>query len=214
MKVFFDILPFDNDGVTAGGLKISRLGDDHYRITDDSDSVEIDLGGDTAIEPSYLVQGDYVPGGLVKMGLEVLGGASGFTLDEPCTGLALCYNGDYILIDSSPFLDQNLFARGIAKNQISALFLTHLHDDHCSMFPLMMMPHRVDVITTKEIFHMAMEKLACGLGWKPEAVKEHFNHVDLKLGETLNYLVCTLMPMLRFTVFQRLAAVSQPIIAV
>lgn len=184
---FFETVPFEKDTAVAGGLQINRLGDDHYQVIDGCGSIEVDLSEDEAIEPSYLVQGDYVPGGLVKMGMEVLGGASGFTLDEPCTGLALCYNGDYILIDSSPFLDQNLFARGIAKNQISAVFLTHLHDDHCSMFPLMRMPHRVDVITSKEIFVMAMEKLACSLGWKREVVEEHFNHIEVKLGETLNY---------------------------
>lgn len=191
VEEFFELIPFQNNKASSGQLTIKRLGDDHYQVSDESgvtpESVEVNLIDDQAIEPSYLVQGDYVPGGLVKMGMEVLGGASGFTLDEPCTGLALCYNGDYILIDSSPFLDQNLFARGIAKNQVSAVFLTHLHDDHCSMFPLMMMPHRVDVITTKEIYEMAMEKLACSLGWQPEVIAEHFNHIEVRIGERLNY---------------------------
>ena len=75
------------------------------------------------------------------MGVEVLGGASGFTPTEPCTGLAFCYNGEYLLIDAIPFLDQHLFARGISKNQVAAVFLTHLHDDHSSLFPLMVMTH-------------------------------------------------------------------------
>ena len=39
------------------------------------------------------------------------------------------------------------------------------------MFPLMMMPHRVEVITSREIFNTAMEKLAYNLGsdapWSP-----------------------------------------------
>lgn len=187
IEEFFEIIPFKNSIANTGALRIQRLADDQYLVVDKDNSVEVDLSKDTKIEPSYKVQSDYTPGGLVKMGLEVLGGASGFTLDEPCTGLALCYNGDYILIDSSPFLDQNLFARGIAKNQISAVFLTHLHDDHCSMFPLMNMPHRVDVITTKEIFQMAMEKLACGLGWVPKVVEEHFNLIEVTVGKRINY---------------------------
>lgn len=192
---FFDLRPFDSKGMAdLEGAVIEHLGTDLYRVSDSQSSIDVDLNQDGKIDPAYFVQADYIPGGLVKMGMEVLGGASGFTLDEPCTGLALCYNGDYLLIDSLPFLDQNLFARGIAKNQISAVFLTHLHDDHCCMFPLMLMPHRVDVITTREIFEMAMEKLACGLGWSPSVIAEHFRFVEVKIGEELNYFGLNIRP--------------------
>lgn len=192
---FFDLYPFDQDGKSdLGSVVIEHLGIDIYQLRDKQDTVEVDLGEDQKIDPSYRVQSDYIPGGLVKLGMEVLGGASGFTLDEPCTGMALCFNGDYLLIDSLPFLDQNLFARGIAKNQVSAVFLTHLHDDHCCMFPLMLTPHRVDVITTREIFEMAMEKLAYGLGWDPTVIAEHFRLVEVKIGQEINYFGLHIRP--------------------
>jgi hypothetical protein len=188
----FEQLPLDNGHVQAGSLRIDHLSTDHFRVSNEAGQIEVDLNKDIHIQPTYKVQSDYIPGGLVKFGVEVLGGASGFTLNEPCTGLALCYNGDYLLIDALPFLDQNLLARGISKNQISAILLTHLHDDHCSMFPLMMMPHKVEVITTHEIFYMAMEKLACGLGWSIESVKEHFTLVEIKPYVPCNYYGLTI----------------------
>jgi len=184
---FFNPIPFVNDLAVVGGFSIEHTGLDRYLVGGQGGDVEVDLNGDHYIEPPYPVPIDYVPGGLTKMSIEVLGGASGFTIDEPCTGLALCHNGDYILIDSIPFLDQHLHARGISKNQISCLFLTHLHDDHCSMFPLMEMPHKVDVITTVEIFHMAMEKLSCNLGWSRSAIEEHFQLIKVTPGESINY---------------------------
>ena len=190
----FNLYPFEDDEVNIGTLTIKHLGADNYQIDNADGSVSVNLNQDTEVQPSYTVQTDYVPGGLVKLGVEILGGASGFTPNEPCTGLALCYNGDYILIDSIPFLDQHLVARGISKNQISACFLTHLHDDHCAMFPLMLMPHQVDVITTREIFNMAMEKLACSIGWKPEVVAEHFTLVEVVPGESLNYYGLDILP--------------------
>lgn len=185
---FFNLKPFSDDGdICIGDITIDHVGDDHYRVNNEVGSIDVNLNQDMDIQPCYSVQKDYVPGGLVKLGLEILGGASGFTPDEPCTGIALCYNGDYILIDSIPFLDEHLFARGISKNQISAVFLTHLHDDHCAMFPLMLMPHKVEVITTREIFFMAMEKLACALGWSVDVISEHFTLVEVRPGETINY---------------------------
>ncbi|MFM1896655.1 MAG: hypothetical protein RLZZ385_1729 [Pseudomonadota bacterium] len=194
VEEFFNIMPFQNGQVDLGGVVVHHTGIDSYRVDDGVRRIVVDLNEDKVVNPPYRVNPDYVPGGLVKLGIEVLGGASGFTPTEPCTGIALCYNGEYMLIDAIPFLDQHLFARGISKNQIAALFLTHLHDDHCSMFPLMLMPHRVEVITTPEIFSMAMEKLACGLGWSVETVTEHFKLVPITPGERFNYFGLTIEP--------------------
>ena len=189
MKIeeFFNPVPFENNLAVAGDFAIERKGVDRYLVSNRGGDVEVDLNEDEEVKPTYPVLIDYVPGGLAKLGIEVLGGASGFSTEEPCTGLALCYNGDYVLIDSIPFLDQHLFARGISKNQVSAVFLTHLHDDHCSMFPLMEMPHCVEIITTEEIFNMAMEKLSCSLGWNIATVEEHFHLIKVKPGDNINY---------------------------
>lgn len=191
---FFNPVPFVNDRASVGELVIRHLGTDRYEVLNGTEGLIVDLNEDAQVNPPYKVEPDYVPGGLVKMGIEVLGGASGFTPTEPCTGIALCYNGEYMLIDAIPFLDQHLFARGISKNQIAALFLTHLHDDHCSMLPLMMMPHRVEVITSREIFYMAMEKLACGLGWTVAAVTEHFKLMEIEPGVRFNYFGLSIEP--------------------
>lgn len=189
---FFNIKPFKDGWVKLGEQTITHVDTDVFDIGHGGRATRIDLNEDAVISPPYKVEPDYVPGGLVKMGIEVLGGASGFTPTEPCTGLAFCYNGEYLLIDAIPFLDQHLFARGISKNQVAAVFLTHLHDDHSSLFPLMLMPHRVDLITSREIFNMAMEKIACGIGWTLNAVTEHFNLVEVTPGEKLNYFGLTI----------------------
>lgn len=191
---FFNLHPFQDGRAVVGKQTIRHVGEDSYAITSKGVKTPVDLNGDTTTHPPYQVTPDYVPGGLVKLGIEVLGGASGFTPTEACTGMALCYNGEYMLIDAIPFLDQHLFARGISKNQVASVFLTHLHDDHSSLFPLMLMPHKIDLITTREIFFMAMEKLACGLGWSVESVSEHFNLVEVHLGERLNYFGLTITP--------------------
>jgi hypothetical protein len=42
------------------------------------------------------------------LGLDVLGGASGFSTEQASTVLVLNFNGCLMLIDSIPFLDQHL----------------------------------------------------------------------------------------------------------
>ena len=178
--------PFEDGQVQFGATTITHIEHDGYRFSSGSDEREIRIEAHS-ITPAYPLHLDYLAGRLNKFSVEVLGGASGFSPNEPCTGLALCYNGDYVLIDSIPFLDVHLRARGIAKSQISACFLTHIHDDHCSMLPLMLSPHRVEIITAPEIFNMAMEKLALSLGWEESAVREHFNHVPTDPSTPINY---------------------------
>ena len=184
---FFTTHTFVDDQVQIGDLLIEHTGFDQYRFSDGRESQDVDLGDDTLIRPSYPTQKDYQSAGLAKFSLEVLGGASGFSPNEPCTGLALCHNGDYLLIDAIPFLDEHLLARGISKNQISACFLTHIHDDHCALFPLMQAPRVIDIITSIEIFEMAIEKLALGLGWQDTVIREHFRHIPIHPDHAINH---------------------------
>jgi hypothetical protein len=114
---FFETIPFENGSAQVGSLQVDHIGLDRYKFSNRQGNVDVDLMEAKRVFPPYQVRPDYVPGGLIKLGIEVLGGASGFTVDEPCTGLALCYNGDYILIDSIPFLDEHLYARGISKTK-------------------------------------------------------------------------------------------------
>ncbi|MFT5390922.1 MAG: hypothetical protein ACI8PT_001112 [Gammaproteobacteria bacterium] len=184
---FFDIVPFVDNQAEFADYAITRRGVDQFVLTIADESIEIALDDEHIVAPPYQVTTDYVASGLVKFGVEVLGGASGFSPEQPSTGFALCFNGNYVLIDAIPYVDWHLKARGISRNQVNAVFLTHLHDDHCNMFPLMLMPHKLDVITTREIFEMAIRKLAMGLGWAEEAIAEHFNFVEIRDGQTLNY---------------------------
>lgn len=194
VESFFNVIPFINEQAEAGSFTILHTGHDKYTVSFSEDSLEVDLNEDEHIFPPYQMQSDFIPRDLVKLGLEILGSASGFTANEPCTGLALCYNGSYILIDSLPYLDKHLYARGISKNSVSAVFLTHLHDDHCAMFPLILMPHKVEVITTREIFEMAIEKLSCNLNWKAEVVREYFHLIEVVSGQTHKYFGMEIKP--------------------
>lgn len=194
IETFFNIIPLVDGMASDGHFGLRRTGPDRYQITAEGESTMIDLQQDVIINPPYAVQQDFIPRELVKLGLEILGSASGFTANEPCTGLALCYNGDYILIDSIPYLDKHLFARGISKNQVKAVFITHLHDDHCALFPLILMPQKVEIITTREIYQMAMEKLSCHLNWKQDVVASFFTFHELVPGTSSNYYGLTITP--------------------
>ncbi len=79
---FFTPIPFENNLAVAGDFAIERKGVDRYLVTSHGGDVFVDLNDGAEILPPYPVPTDYVPGGLTKMGIEVLGGASGFSTDR------------------------------------------------------------------------------------------------------------------------------------
>lgn len=177
-----------DDGVDLGWVKVTRVRTNVFRFTaTDGTSVEVDLTPESDQAPPYPVPFDLVPTSLVKMGVEVLGGATGFTPTQPSCGLALCFNGQYLLIDAIPYLSHHLRARGISRNQVQALFLSHIHDDHCNLISFLLYNRRIRVLTTPLIFRMMLRKLALTLDRSEESLEEYFIFIPLTPGQETNF---------------------------
>ncbi|MDH4128857.1 MAG: Crp/Fnr family transcriptional regulator, partial [Spirochaetota bacterium] len=168
-------------------ISISRIGFNKYVFEYDNEKVEINLNTTEEQLPPYYVQIDCTPNELCKFGIEILGGATGFSASSASSGLVFVYNGNYILIDSIPFIDYHLVARGVAKSQIKSMFLSHIHDDHCNLLSLMFGVNKIKIITTKEIYWMAMYKMSLMLNLPMQEVMMYFDLVPLTVGKTLDY---------------------------
>ena len=115
-----------------------------------------------------------------KLGVEVLGGAPGLR-PQPSCGLALCFNGRYLLIDAIPYLSHHL-RPGISWNQVQALFLSHIHDDHCNLISFLLYNRRIRVLTTPLIYRMMLRKLSLTLDRPEESLQEYFIFIPLTPG--------------------------------
>lgn len=181
--------------VDLGWVKIKRVRTNVFLFTPaNGEPVEINLTPECEQVPPYPVSYDLVPSVLVKMGVEVLGGSTGFSTTQPSCGLALCFNGQYLLIDAIPYLYHHLRARGISRNQVQALFLSHIHDDHCNLVSLLQYNRRVRVLTTPLIYHMMLRKLALTLDRSEESLREYFVFIPLTPGEQTNFYGLRLTP--------------------
>lgn len=107
---------FEEEEVDLAWIKIKRTAKNVFEFTSGDISESIDVTPKVRQEPPYPVTFDLTTPTLVKLGVEVLGGSTGFSATQASSGLALCYNGAYILIDAIPYLNYHLRARGIASN--------------------------------------------------------------------------------------------------
>ena len=175
------------DETDLGWIRLRRVRKNVFRFTAPDWEQVVDLNFSEEQVPPYPVRPDLNVSSLVKLGVEILGGATGFSSLSPSSGAALCYNGNYFLIDSIPFLNHHLRARGIARNQVQALFLTHVHDDHCNMVSLLQYNRRIQVITHPLVYRMALRKLALTMDRAEESLEGYFTLVPLEIGRTLDY---------------------------
>lgn len=174
--------------VDLGWVVVQRLRTNVFLFTPkEGEAVELNLTPDREQLPPYPVPFDLVPAAMVKMGVEVLGGATGFSPTQPSCGLALCFNGQYLLIDAIPYLYQHMRARGISRNQVQALFLSHIHDDHCNLISFLLYNRRIRVLTTPLIYHMMLRKLSLTLDRSEESLQEYFIFIPLNTSEETNF---------------------------
>lgn len=187
---FVNFVPFKDGVAESEGARIEHVGKNIYRAGGD----KIDINFDTPQLPPYDLRNDFVTTSPIHFGATVLGGASGFIADKPCSGLLLHYNAENMLIDCVPYLEQALNARGMATTEIRSIFLTHIHDDHCNIFPLLRLSNRVRLLCTKEIFWMAIMKLSLQTLLPYEDLSEMFLFTEVKPGETTEFFGMSIEP--------------------
>lgn len=177
-----------------GWIKVRRVRTNVFQLSAPGWDQTLDLNFTEEQVPPYPVRPDLTVTSLVKLGVEVLGGATGFSSLSPSSGVALCYNGNYFLIDSIPFLNHHLRARGIARNQVQGMFLTHIHDDHCNLVSLLQYNRRIALITHPLIYRMALRKLALTMDRAEESLEGYFTLVPVAAGQTLDYFGLRISP--------------------
>ncbi|MEM7182679.1 MAG: MBL fold metallo-hydrolase [Spirochaetota bacterium] len=184
----------EDEAVQMEGLQIERISPNNFRISHDTESISICMDVTEEQKPPYPINYDLIPSHLVKYGIEVLGGSTGFSATNASSGLALSHNGNYTLIDAIPYLNYHLKARGIGRNQVFSLFLSHIHDDHCNLLSLLKYNRKIKILTTHIIYRMMLKKLSYVMDRSLEEIEDYFIFVPLKPGETTNYYGVKITP--------------------
>ena len=176
------------------GVQVLRVDFNKYKVLYRREEVLVDLNSSEFQSPPYSLRFSHSTNRMAKFSIQIIGGASGFSLNNPSSGMLITYNGNYILVDAIPFLNEQLLALGIARDQIHSIFLTHIHDDHCNLFSFVQSARKVNILSTREIFWMAMFKLALMMHCTVEEVASYFNWIPLFVGQTLDYYGLRLTP--------------------
>ncbi|MCB0220772.1 MAG: cyclic nucleotide-binding domain-containing protein [Chrysiogenetes bacterium] len=166
---------------------VKRLGEDRYAILGGNGTkknlarVEIPLDGHCI--PPYEITMSQKSALPANLSVTVLGASHGFDPNNPTTCYLLGINGVNLLWDASPFTMDQLRARGVPKESIKGIILSHVHDDHCSFLEFLLDKERPTVITTVEVFECLLIKMGAILGESPDQVRDYIDFVEIKAGK-------------------------------
>ena len=131
---FVEFLSFKNNDIETERFRLIHKGRNVYEVN----GTTIDINFNEYQVPPYELNSNLTPVIPMKFGIDILGGATGFSPTKPCSGYIINHNSDYMLVDCMPYIEYALKARGISRNQVKSIFMTHTHDDHCNLFSLVM----------------------------------------------------------------------------
>ncbi len=162
---------------------IKRLGGNRYEILAKGQTQTLDLNFEgEQLPPLVDLTGTVEKPEVLRA--KVLGCYSGFDPEGPTTGMLLWVNGNGFLIDSPAGIGKYLRQVGVAKDRLTAIIQTHVHDDHCALSELMLSEHSFTLISTREIYECTVLKVANIIGESPEMVKLMMKFVEVIPGKT------------------------------
>lgn len=189
--VDFHLFPGDVGAVEVDGLKIERLEDGCFKLTD----------------PATSKRGVKIPGGLSLpervpeldrrkfmfkppvFGVTVLGSGHGFDSKGKTTGFILWVNRRGIMVDPPVDSTQWLLEREVATRCVDSIILTHVHADHDGgTLQKALQADRIRLYTTPTIYHSFLRKSEAITGLPKErfhAVLE-FHPVPIRQSVRIN----------------------------
>ncbi len=166
----------------SNGFLIKRMGNNRYEISDRGILHQINLNFEgEQLHPLVDLTGEVEKPEAFR--LKVLGCYTGFDPAGPTTGMLLWVNGNGFLIDSPAGISKYLKQVGVAKNRLTAILQTHVHDDHCALSELMLSEHSFSLITTREIFECTVIKVAHIIDEPVDVVKTMVKFVEVIPGK-------------------------------
>jgi len=177
------VLPFTEGGVELeDGVRLEAQPDNQVRITSEGKSVTVPRGPEgRASLPLYFAEVDSPVVG-PQFGLQVIGSASGFSAAEWSSCFIIWINGQPLIIDGTPYLDDHLRRLGIEDDQILGYLITHTHEDHANMIGQLVGRRPVTVLTSGPVMAGLINRLSTILDLPDAEVERLIHWVPLDPG--------------------------------
>ncbi|MEW5848792.1 MAG: cyclic nucleotide-binding domain-containing protein [Myxococcota bacterium] len=162
---FLEPIFFNDEGVAqCGPLTIRAHGHNTWSFFTAQDRVEeFHLEAPEGQLPTYAANIPPATTPVLPQPFELimLGASNGFDVGGACSNMVVQANGRFLLVDAGPYIRTTLRHAGVGLNQLSALIITHAHEDHAvGLSALLETRQRLKLFITRENAAIMRRKLA------------------------------------------------------
>lgn len=182
---FIEWRPYDQTGrvpLLASGVVLHRQGDNQFVVEDGEQRVSIDLNFGQSQAP-WLITLPPSPAPVVADTFEVLclGSDSGFEMEHPTTGFAICLNGQWAVVDAPVCASYLLSQYGIEARDVRVVVETHGHEDHMGsgihfLLECLTSGHSYTYVAAEPVYRTCLVKAAAILGVTEEEAEVLLKH--------------------------------------
>jgi len=164
------------------GVVVEQVREDEIRVTVGTETVLLPRRAQRrSALPLYFADVDEPVSG-PRLGLQVIGSASGFTGSEWSSAFIVWINGLPLIVDGTPYLEEHLARLGIEDEQILGYLITHVHEDHANVVGQLVNRRRVRVLTSPPIMASLTTRLAAILGIDRSEIRRLIEWIPLHPG--------------------------------
>ncbi len=117
-----------------------------------------------------------------RFGIQVIGSASGFSGAEWSSSFIVWINGQALLVDGTPYLEDHLTQLGVEDDLIVGHLITHAHEDHANVVGSLVGRRKVTLLTSPPVMASLVSRLSSTLAIDSEQVRKLFHWVPLQPG--------------------------------
>lgn len=143
-------------------VTIERKGEDDFIVSCDK-KLKTEITITKPLDPVYPIKGVKITkkesGSQSLFSIRCLGASEGFDPTQPANGFLFRFNGKWMLWDCPAFLHRHLEKIGLTLEELDAVFISHVHEDHLDIMETVGNGKKIDLYTSPEIFHCMILKL-------------------------------------------------------
>ena len=159
-------------------VSIKRTGEDEFVINCNK-KFKCKLKAQNNPSPVYEIKGTQIGkkerSSKSMFTVRCLGSSEGFDPTRPANGYLLRINSKWVLWDSPAFLRNHLDTIGLSFEDLDAIFISHVHEDHLDVMETIHEGHKTDIYTSPEIFHCMLLKLQAIFNCGYQQARKYFN---------------------------------------
>lgn len=159
-------------------VSITRKGEDSFALKCDK-KLNYKLKITKPLNPVYDIKGVKVSKNELSSKSSVtvrcLGASEGFDPTQPANGFLFRFNNRWLLWDCPAFLHRHLSKIGLELDDIDAVFISHVHEDHLDIMETLGDNKKTDIYTSPEIYHCMILKLMAILDCSYKKAQTYYN---------------------------------------